>query len=475
MHARATLRPDLPLELAEHLPAHTAAPRGGPASRTAQGPPLHDPLHSWLAAVCAGAAVLLLFSGEPLVGAVATLILGVGGWVYLFTGLGYGYPGFSTRQFALLAAVSSPVTVEPPLLNSLLARALAFLMPGAVPNTAAALLFAVTALVLLATARPGSARQGDGTLVHGVDYLLPHVGGGLGRSEEPWPEHRLLLDLQEATDRVVEAHHVLGPDSRTAEAVALARREEWAAFVRVNLRHRRGFPRRGAPGWPELSEGDIRRPLRLGLAAHRAVAAHRRWRRLAESGPGTVPAVELWRSRRTSERLEREFLGRAAELGGPGAGLWAPDPSATGLREAVRRPGRARPRSRVVTALAGLVFVGGAALALTWYDAFHLLLVLGWTAVGVLVVWARLRRGEWIPWGEAAAYAVVAAVACVGLLPFLRDVVVYLVWELAPDLFLHPGDVATALLYLAAALTCWGVAALGVGGVGGEGTATAPA
>ncbi|NKY99118.1 hypothetical protein [Nocardiopsis alborubida] len=473
MRARATLHPDLPIELAEGLPPHTAAPRGGPAGRTAQGPPPRDHLHSWLAAVCSGAAVLLLFSGEPLAGAVATLLLGVGGWVYLFMGLRYRYPGFSTRQFVLLAAVSSPVTVEPPLLNSLLARVLASLMPGAVPNTAAALLFAITALVLLATARLGPARQGDGTLVHGADYLLPHVGGGPGRSDEPWPEHRLLLDLQEATDRVVEAHHVLGPDSGTAEAVALARREEWAAFVRVNLRYGRGARRRGTPGPLEFSEGDVRRTLRLGLAAHRAVEAHRQWRRLAEAARGTVSPTGPWRSRRASERLEREFRRRAAELGEPGAGLWSPTPSAADLREAVRRPGRARPASRVATALAGFLFLGGAALSLTWYDAFHLLLVLGWTTVGVLVVWARLRRGEWMPWGEAAAYAVVAAVACVGLMPFLRDVAVYLVEQLAPDLFLHPGDVATALLYLTAALICWGVAALGAGGVGG-GRATAP-
>ncbi|WP_444963143.1 hypothetical protein [Nocardiopsis sp. M1B1] len=473
MHARATLHPDLPLELAERLPAHAAAPLGGPSGRTARGPSPRDPLHSWSAAVCAGTAVLLLFSGEPLAGAVASLFLGVGGWVYLFTGLGRRYPGFSTRQFVLLVAVSSPVTVEPPLLNFLLARALAFLMPWAGPNTAAALLFAVAALLLLATARLGPARRGDGALVHGVDYLLPHVSGDPGRSGEPWPEHRLLLDLQEATDRVVEAHRVLGPDSRTAEAVALARREEWAAFVRVNLRHRRGSPRRGAPGRPELSVEDVRRPLRLGLAAHRVVAAHRRWRRLAGSGPGTVPAVELWRSRRTSERLEKEFLGRAAELGGPGAGLWAPASSAAGLREAVRRTVRARPRSRVATALVGLLFLGGAALALTWYDAFHLLLVLGWTAAGVLVVRVRVRREAWMSWGEAAAYAVVSAVACVGLMPVLRDVVVYLVEQLAPDLFLLPGDVATALLYLTAALTCWGVAALGVGGVDGDGFAHA--
>jgi hypothetical protein len=468
MHARVTLRPDLPFELAERLPAHGSAPRVGPVGRTARGPCPRDPLHSWLAAVCAGAAVLLLFSGEPLAGAVATLLLGVGGWVYLFTGLGRGYPGFSTRQFVLLVAVSSPVTVEPPLLNLLLARALAFLLPGAGPNTAAALLFAVAALLLSATARLGSARRGNDALVHGVDYLLPHVSGGLGRSEEPWPEHRLLLDLQEATDRVVEAHRVLGPDSRTAEAVALARREEWAAFVRVNLRHRRGSPRRGAPGWPELSVEDVRRPLRLGLAAHRAVAAHQRWRRLAGSGPGTVTAVELWRSRRASERLEREFLRRAAELGEPGAGLRAPAPSAAGLREAVRRPVRARPRSRVVTALVGLLFLGGAALALTWHDAFPLLLVLGWTAAGVLVVRARTQRGAWMSWGEAAAYAVVSAVACVGLVPLLRDAVVSLFAQLAPVLFLHPGDVATALLYLAAALTCWGVAALGAGGLDGD-------
>lgn len=289
-----------------------------------------------------------------------------------------------------------------------------------------------------------------------LPHLYPHPGARDGREPGTWPETPYLVLLQGATDNVIEAEHALAPSEDTAWVAETMRRTEWTHVCAVHyLRTAPSSPGED-PAEPVRDEEwlrEIDELVRLGALAGRtarepdryAAAYLARVREVREEHEAAedaeTEAEEQLRDAKEQLRDADEQLREADEL----------------LARFGRRHERARPLSRLVTALLGLVLAVGGLSALTLpYAPVHLAVLFG-AVTSAYVVWSNLRYDPRTRPSILVSRGLVGLFAGGALAVLLHNALAYLTgasWE-----------VLTAGLYGLAALTCWVLAATGVGGL----------
>ncbi|RKS09756.1 hypothetical protein DFP74_5500 [Nocardiopsis sp. Huas11] len=287
--------------------------------------------------------------------------------------------------------------------------------------------------------------------------LYPHPGARDGREPETWPETPYLLLLQGATDNAVEAAHALAPSEDAAWVVEMMRRTEWTHVCAVHYLRTAPSSPDEAPIEDEEWLREIDELVRLGALAGRTAQEPDRY-----AGAYLARVRELRGEYRTAEAIaaqaEEELLQEARLTEEQ---LRDVDEQLREVGELTARFGRrarARPLSRLVTALVGLVLaVGGLSALTSLYSPAHLEVLFA-TATSALIVWSNLR------YDLRTSRLFLVGGGLVGL--FAGSALSFPAHD-ALDHLTGPGtaQALTAGLYGLAALTCWVLAATGAGGL----------